>query len=98
MISFSFALTYLQIYLIIISFFSFSLYTYDKFQSLKSKNAQRVSEKKLLLSSLLGGTIGSMLSMIIFRHKTKKASFFIKFIIVILVQIVAIYFIIKEIL
>ncbi|MEA3330123.1 MAG: DUF1294 domain-containing protein [Campylobacterota bacterium] len=98
MISISFTLTYLQIYLIVISFFSFSLYAYDKFQSLKSKNAQRVSEKKLLLSSLLGGTIGSMLSMIVFRHKIKKASFLIKFIIVILVQIVIIYFVIKEIL
>ena len=92
MLHFSFDLNYLQIYLILISIFSFILYAYDKLKSLNtSKNTSRVSEKKLLFSSLIGGTIGSALSMIIFRHKIKKMSFIIKFLLVIIIQTILIY-------
>lgn len=92
MIEISFSLSYLNAYLILISSFSFLLYAYDKLQALKiSKNLQRVSEINLLTSSLLGGTIGSILSMLIFRHKVKKMSFIIKFLLVIIMQVIGFY-------
>jgi len=92
LIEISFSLSYLNAYLILISSFSFLLYAYDKLQALKiSKNLQRVSEINLLTSSLLGGTIGSILSMLIFRHKVKKMSFIIKFLLVIIMQVIGFY-------
>ena len=92
LIEISFSLSYINAYLITISTFSFLLYGYDKFQALKnSKNISRVSEMKLLLSSFLGGTIGSILSMLIFRHKIKKTSFIIKFLLVIITQSILFY-------
>jgi len=56
-----------------------------------SKNVSRISEMKLLISSLIGGTIGSFLAMLIFRHKVKKMSFVIKFLLVIIVQVLGFY-------
>lgn len=74
------------------------MYGYDKLQALKNLTSiQRVSEIKLLLSSLLGGTIGSIISMVLFRHKIKKASFIIKFLLIVILQIIAIFFYIKRI-
>ncbi|WP_294964228.1 DUF1294 domain-containing protein [Sulfurimonas sp.] len=79
MIYFSFALSYFQIYLIFINSISFLLYAYDKLLSLNiHKKPQRISENKLLISTLLGGTVGSVLAMFTFRHKIKKTSFIIK--------------------
>ena len=97
MINIDITLTYFELYLILISTVSFILYSYDKLQSLKnSKNITRVSENKLLISSLIGGTVGSLLSMFIFRHKIKKPSFIIKFSIVVIIQVIAIYFYINQ--
>jgi len=92
MLNISFSINYIQAYIIIISTFSFLLYAYDKLQALKqSKNISRVSEMKLLGSSLIGGTIGSILSMLIFRHKIKKISFIIKLLLIIIIQVVGFY-------
>ncbi len=96
MITINFTLSYLEFYLLSISLISFLIYGYDKLLALKNnKNVRRVSEKNLLLSSLVGGSIGSLLSMFIFRHKIKKSSFIIKFSIVIIIQVVLIYLYIK---
>ena len=97
MINFNFNLTYFQLYLISINLIAFILYAYDKFQSLKStKNIQRVSEKKLLFTTLLGGTVGSILAMIILRHKIKKVSFIIKFSVVVIIQAIVTFLYIKQ--
>ncbi|MDA7817322.1 DUF1294 domain-containing protein [Sulfurimonas sp.] len=96
MINFSFDLTYFQIYLITVSLFSFWLYSYDKLIALGvTKNTSRVSEFKLLLSSLSGGSIGSLVAMFLLRHKIKKTSFVVKYTLVILLQFVLIFFIYK---
>ncbi|QOY53825.1 DUF1294 domain-containing protein [Candidatus Sulfurimonas marisnigri] len=90
MIHINFTLSYFEIYLISINIISFTLYAYDKIQALK--NIQRVSENKLLFSAFIGGTIGSIISMLIFIHKIKKPLFVIKFSIVAIVQALSIYF------
>ncbi|WP_373002595.1 DUF1294 domain-containing protein [Sulfurimonas sp.] len=93
MIHIDFTLSYLEIYLILINLITFMLYSYDKVQAVKNLDkVQRVSEKKLLFSTLIGGTLGSIISMLIFRHKIKKASFVIKFTIVAIIQVLAIFF------
>lgn len=97
MIDVHFTLTYVQMYLMFATLASFMLYAYDKLLALKnSRNISRVSEFKLLLSSLFGGTIGSIFSMILFRHKVKKTSFLIKLTIVVLIQASFIYLYINK--
>jgi uncharacterized membrane protein YsdA (DUF1294 family) len=70
------------------------MYGYDKIISI-SKHTNRISEIKLLLSTFIGGTIGSLLAMGLFRHKIKKASFMIKFSLVVIAQVAIIYAYIK---
>ena len=95
MININFTLSYLGIYLLLINIFSFGLYGYDKLQAIRDKkDIQRISEQTLLNIALIGGTIGATLSMILFRHKIKKLSFMIKFIVVIFVQIAISYYLI----
>ena len=62
-------------YLFIINIISFLLYGYDKSMAIKGK--RRISEYNLLLFSLFGGCVGSIIGMKIFHHKTKKIKFWI---------------------
>jgi uncharacterized membrane protein YsdA (DUF1294 family) len=75
------------IYFIFINVAAFIVYTFDKFRS--RIGASRISEKKLHTFSLLGGFLGAALSMFMFSHKTSKNSFLIKYILIVLVWIVA---------
>lgn len=60
----------------------------------KAKNKQwRIPESTLILISLLGGSIGSYIGMIKFRHKTKHAKFKIGIPLIIFFQIVIIFII-----
>lgn len=79
----------LIIYLLTITFITFVLFAIDKYKAKKSNHQKvsRISEKTLLIFSFLGGTLGAIISMILFRHKIKKISFLIKFIVVVLIQI-----------
>lgn len=60
-------------YLIIINIYQFIIMGLDKLLAIKKKN--RISEKTLLLNAFIGGSIGSIFGMYIFRHKTKKLKF-----------------------
>lgn len=62
-------------YLIFINIVAFFLYGVDKYSAIKKKN--RISEFQLLVCSLLGGGIGSIIGMFIFRHKTSKWYFWV---------------------
>ncbi|MCW3161118.1 DUF1294 domain-containing protein [Chryseobacterium oryctis] len=77
-------------YLIFINFFTFIIFGIDKRKALKNK--RRISENTLLIITFLGGTIGSVLGMFVFRHKISKNSFLLKFGGVVLLQIVMGYF------
>ena len=52
-----------------ISLIAFILYGADK--SKAKRGAWRIPEKVLLGFSLLGGAVGGLLGMLLFRHKTK---------------------------
>ena len=73
------------IYLISISLITFLLYGYDKFQA--RNNRQRVPELVLHILTLIGGTVGAFLGQILFRHKTRKWTFQLVFISIVVVQI-----------
>ena len=60
-------------FLVFMSVVAFVLYTLDKQKSRRGK--WRISEKTLLLTSFLGGAMGGLLSMLLFRHKTRHGDF-----------------------
>ena len=60
-------------YLIIINIFLFLLYGIDKLLAIKKK--RRISEYTLLIISLFGGSLGAIIGMILFHHKTRKIKF-----------------------
>ena len=64
-------------YFWILNGMAFTLIGYDKYSATTKK--QRISERTLLGIVFLGGTIGSGLAMIIFRHKTSKISYLLRF-------------------
>ena len=63
------------IYLIIINIISFIIYGIDKLLAIK--HLYRISEAKLITASLIGGSLGALLGMLAFRHKTQKTKFLI---------------------
>ena len=61
--------TVLLVWLAVINLLTFIVYGADKRRARKGK--WRVPEKTLLLLPLLGGSIGALLGMRVFHHKTK---------------------------
>ena len=61
--------TVLLIYLAAINLLTFIIYGADKRRARKGK--RRVPEKTLFLLPLLGGSIGALLGMRVFHHKTR---------------------------
>ena len=60
---------YLLWYLAAVNLVTFTVYGVDKAKA--RRGAWRVPEKTLLLLPLLGGSLGALLGMLTFRHKTK---------------------------
>ncbi len=56
---------------------TFLMFGYDKWRA--GRAGERVSEARLLWLSALGGWLGGLLGMMVFRHKTAKWSFKLKF-------------------
>jgi len=60
-------------YLIFVNLITFIICGYDKLMAIKHR--YRIPEDILLFLSFIGGCLGFILGMIIFRHKTKKVKF-----------------------
>ena len=85
--------TVILLYLIVVNLAGFIQMGVDKRKAIR--NAWRIPEARLFLCALLGGSLGSILGMYTFRHKTKKLKFTIGFpTILILEVLLIIYFII----
>jgi len=63
----------LIVYIVIVNTYTFYLFGKDK--KLSKTNKWRISENRLLFVSLIGGSIGGILGMKYFSHKTKKRKF-----------------------
>ena len=92
MIHINLTISYIEIYIILINIITFTIYGIDKLRAIIKSSYNRVSENKLLLLSLIGGVIGAIISMLFFRHKIKKLSFMVKFIIVLIIQSSLLYY------
>ena len=75
------------IYLIIMNCIAFALMGIDKDKA--RKGAWRIPEKSLFLSAILGGSIGAILGMQTFRHKTQHWYFKYGMPLILILQIVA---------
>jgi uncharacterized membrane protein YsdA (DUF1294 family) len=64
-------------YLMLANAVAFGVFMYDKRQA--RRGGYRISERSLLLLSLLGGSIGAFAAMQVARHKTSKLSFRLPF-------------------
>lgn len=81
------------IYLLLINILLFILMGIDKRKA--TKNKWRIKEKTLLILCLLGGSIGGIIGMYTFRHKTKHLKFKIGFPFIFIVQLMLLLYITK---
>lgn len=86
---------YFVIYLIIVNAIAFLLMLADKRKA--KKKQWRIPEKVLFGSAIIGGSIGAILGMYTFRHKTKHTSFVVGMPIILVLQVIAmvVYFLTK---
>jgi uncharacterized membrane protein YsdA (DUF1294 family) len=80
-----------QIYLLLINALAFLLMLIDKYKA--KKNLWRIRESTLLLIAAIGGSIGALAGMYTFRHKTKHLKFTLGIPVILVLQIVAAYYV-----
>ena len=80
---------YIMIYLIIINLIAFIAMYLDKRKARYGK--WRIPEQSLFILALIGGSIGAIIGMYTFRHKTKKYKFSIGFPVILILQILLIF-------
>ncbi len=85
---------YLFIYLAIINVVAFIVWCTDKYLAVKQK--YRISEKALFLWALAGGSLGSLCAMHMVRHKTKHLYFVIGIPIILILQVLAIVYVLSK--
>lgn len=81
----------LPVYLLLINLAGFASMGIDKKRAVRRE--WRIPEKTLFGIAILGGSIGSILGMEVFRHKTKHLSFRIGMPAILILQAAAAYFI-----
>lgn len=74
------------VYLAIINIVTFALYGIDKWKAIHNK--WRIREATLLITALIGGSLGAFIAMHVFRHKTRKRYFKYTVPVMLVVQVV----------
>lgn len=80
---------FLIVWLVLINLIAFAMFGMDKKRA--KKGQWRISEKGLFLAALLGGSIGAICGMQLFRHKTRHWYFRIGLPLILLLQAAALY-------
>lgn len=78
--------TVLLIWALAWTLIAFALMGIDKWKA--KHDSWRIPEKTLFLSAILGGSVGALAGMYLFRHKTKHLSFTVGMPLILAVQIV----------
>ena len=85
---------YILLYLALVNAVAFLLMLVDKIKA--KKNLWRIRESTLILSAVLGGSIGALAGMYTFRHKTLHRKFTIGIPAILILQVAAVlYFLLK---
>ncbi len=77
-------------YLLAVNVVAFAAFGIDKYKA--KRGLWRISEATLLLLAVVGGSIGALLGMRIWHHKTQHAKFRYGLPLIILAQIALIYY------
>ena len=80
---------YFAIYLLIVNAAGFLLMLIDKRKAIRHR--WRIPEKSLFLTAAIGGSIGSIIGMYTFRHKTKHLQFTLGMPAILVVQLVLVF-------
>lgn len=72
-------------YILVMNILGILVMAVDKRRAVKKK--WRIPEKQLLLVSLLGGSIGTLTGMYLFRHKTKHWYFVVGMPLILIIQV-----------
>ena len=78
------------LYILIINLIGFLAMGIDKFKA--QKNWWRIKEKTLFIIAAIGGSIGSIIGMYTFRHKTKHNSFVFGMPLILAIQIGIVFY------
>ena len=68
-------MSFLTYYLLIMNFLTWVIYGLDTGRAKSGK--WRIPERTLLILAAIGGSVGALIGMLMFRHKTRKAKFVI---------------------
>ena len=74
-------------YLVIINIIAFCMFGMDKSAAIRQKG--RIPNRVLLGMAVLGGSLGSLVGMYVFRHKTKKWYYKVTVPLILIIQIAA---------
>lgn len=77
----------IAVYLIIINLTAFIMYGADKQKAVRHK--WRIPERVLIGIAVFGGSVGALLGMKVFHHKTKHMKFVIGVPVIIIIQVIA---------
>ena len=77
-------------YLTGVSLVTFLFYGFDKQRAKNEKG--RIPEAVLHILTLIGGTPGALIGQIVFRHKTKKWRFQMVLVVIVILQMAAIWY------
>ena len=83
-------ISFFAIYLIGINILTFLIFGADKWKAKRDK--WRIPEDTLIWLAIVGGSVGALLGMYLFRHKTKHRKFQIGIPVILLVQAGLLYF------
>lgn len=73
--------------LLVVNLIAFIMYGVDKMKA--KKDSYRISETMLILITVLGGSVGALMAMTVFRHKTQHKKFTLGVPSILLLQIIA---------
>ena len=77
------------VYIVMMNLVSFALMGIDKYKA--KKKAWRIPEATLFLFAIFGGSIGSILGMFLFHHKTRHWYFRFGLPLILILQLVCLY-------
>ena len=80
-------------YLIVINMLTFCVYGIDKRKAIRKQ--WRVPERTLLFLAVIGGSIGALAGMQVFRHKTRHLKFKLGVPGILVVQVIILYCVMK---
>lgn len=84
----------LVIYLLFINIVTFIAFAIDKYNAIKHRSRIRIVT--LLFMAFIGGSIGGLLAMYIFRHKIRKDYFSVGLPMILIMQIILIFYIMNS--